>query len=179
MLTLLSLPDIIGRTEDEKDLPAIKSKEGTPARFSQSDEEEVGAKDGQPQTPQRTPEAVSVMANYSFGKEERLRKSAQLHSVYTRGRAFRSQPISLHVLENAGDGNRVGFSLSGKGGKAVERSRVRRLLREAYRLNKGKLKKGFDIFLVAKAGATQLSSHQVEKILLRLFKEANLLEEQL
>ncbi len=117
------------------------------------------------------------MANYSFGKEERLRKSAQLHAVYSRGKAFKGQPISLHVLENAEDRNRVGFSVSGKTGRAVERSRIRRLLREAYRLNKGRLKRGWDMVIVAKVGAAQLSFHQAEEILLRLFREANLIEE--
>ena len=116
------------------------------------------------------------MANYSFGKEERLRKSSGFHSVYARGKAFRSQPISLHVLENGMGRNRVGFSISVRTGKAVERSRVRRLLREAYRLNKGKLKRGLDMVIVAKAGAAQLSFHQAEEILLMLFREANLAE---
>ncbi len=115
------------------------------------------------------------MANCSFGREERLRKSAELDLVYSQGRVFRSQPISLHVLENAAAKNRVGFSVSVKTGKAVERGRAKRLLREAYRLNKGKLKRGLDILIVAKAGAAQLSFHQTEEILLRLFREANLL----
>ena len=106
-----------------------------------------------------------------------MRKSSGFYSVCARGKAFRSQPISLHVLENGMGRNRVGFSVSVRTGKAIERNRARRLLREAYRLNKGKLKRGLDLVIVAKAGTAQLSFRQVEEILLRLFREDSLAEE--
>lgn len=52
-----------------------------------------------------------------------------------------------------GRANRIGFTVSTKLGGAVTRNRIRRRLREAYRLNEHLLLRGFDIVIVARAAA--------------------------
>ena len=59
--------------------------------------------------------------------------------------------LVLYARKNRTDGNRVGITVSKKLGKAHVRNRVRRRLREIYRLNSSQLKTGWDIVIVARS----------------------------
>ena len=56
----------------------------------------------------------------------------------------------MYVLKNHLAENRLGLSVSKKIGKAVVRNRVRRLVRESFRLIEGEMKKGYDIIFIAR-----------------------------
>lgn len=56
----------------------------------------------------------------------------------------------VYCRRNRLDVNRLGYTVSTKLGHAVVRNRVRRRLREIYRLNAPKLKTGYDIIIVAR-----------------------------
>ena len=57
----------------------------------------------------------------------------------------------VYCRRNGLDHNRVGYTVSTKLGHAVVRNRVRRRLREIYRLNSSQLKTGWDIVIVARS----------------------------
>jgi ribonuclease P protein component len=71
-------------------------------------------------------------------------------------------------------GNRVGISVSKKVGKSVIRSRVKRLIRESYRLNSIDLKKTYDFVFVARSAAKDKSYKEIEDSMKKLFKKAGL-----
>jgi len=83
-----------------------------------------------------------------FRPHEHLRRPADFQAVYDRRRSAADGTLVVYAKENGLPYSRVGLSVSRKFGGAVVRNRIRRLLREAYRLDKEKLPAGFDLVLI-------------------------------
>jgi ribonuclease P protein component len=113
-------------------------------------------------------------------KLTKLRKNVEFRTVYRRGKSFSTDLLVLYVykvynrLNAENSSNRVGISVSKKVGKSVIRSRVKRLIRESYRLNSDDLKKSFDFVFVARTAAKDKSYKEIEESMKKLFKKAGL-----
>lgn len=108
-------------------------------------------------------------------KKYKLRKNAEFRVVYRRGRSFSNNLLVLYTYKNyKNDFNRFGVSVSKKVGKSVIRNRVRRLIKESYRLNVESFKKGYDFVVVARTSSKQKSYNEIENSLINLFKKAGL-----
>lgn len=83
--------------------------------------------------------------------------------------------IVLYARRNRTESNRVGITVSKKLGHAVVRNRIRRRLREVYRLNEEKFLPGFDIVVVARSRAVEASFPVLTKSYLDLAKRAGIL----
>ena len=101
----------------------------------------------------------------------RLKKHKEYKRVYKKGRSLGGRDIVLFVMDNHLGFNRFGFTVSKKVGKAVVRNRVRRLFKEACRLNISEFPTGRDYVLLARANVVGQSYGAVEKSLLRLVKK--------
>ena len=84
--------------------------------------------------------------------------------------------LVLYARKNRIDTNRVGITVSKKLGKAVIRNRVRRRIREAYRLNEEKFLPGWDIVIVARSRAVEVSFQKLTESLLSLAERSDLLQ---
>ena len=117
------------------------------------------------------------MKGYSFPREERLRNNFGFRNVYKRGRISRGENFLLYILPNNLNRNRAGFSIPAKKvKKSTERNRIKRLLRESYRLNKVQLRQGLDIIIsLSKTGAEGLNFKAVEFEIMGLFKKADIM----
>jgi len=111
---------------------------------------------------------------YTFSRSERLRKSSDFDRVYSSGKRFTSSTLTVIFDASPVGATRVGLSVGRRIGKAVVRNRVKRLLREAFRLNKHRVKKGYDIILVARKGVEELNFRQVEALVMDLFGRGGL-----
>ncbi|MDN5205083.1 ribonuclease P protein component [Fulvivirgaceae bacterium BMA10] len=82
-------------------------------------------------------------AQYTFSKNERLNSKKLIQELFTKGSSFCLYPIKIIYLHQASDAegsNKVLFTVSKKRfKKAVDRNKIKRRLREAYRLNKYQL----------------------------------------
>lgn len=84
----------------------------------------------------------------SLTKEERLKRSSDIGRVFASGRKSSCYGAKLFYRENGLADNRITVTLVRKYGSAVARNRAKRVVREAYRLMKSSLKKGYDMIVV-------------------------------
>ena len=85
--------------------------------------------------------------------------------------------LVLYARKNRLSENRVGVTVSKKLGKAVVRNRVRRRLREVYRLNEAQFQPGWDIVVVARTKAVSAPFDKLAEGYLSLAKKAGILKE--
>ena len=83
----------------------------------------------------------------------------------------------LYARKNRLDTNRVGITVSKKLGKAHIRNRVRRRIREIYRLNEDRFQPGWDIVVVARAKSVDADFGKMTKAYLQLAEKAGILKE--
>ena len=95
---------------------------------------------------------MSVTEGHSerFSRRFRLRHKREFQAVYGRRHRRESGPLLVYALRNELDHPRLGLSVSRKTGGAVRRVRMKRRLRECFRMLKNELDAGFDFVVVVR-----------------------------
>ncbi len=97
---------------------------------------------------------------------ETLKKNYEFRRLYTKGKSAVTPMMVVYCRPNTSEKGRVGFTVSNKIGHAVTRNRIRRRLREIYRLNSYRLQGGLDIVVVARSRSAQAEYAQLERAFL-------------
>jgi ribonuclease P protein component len=108
---------------------------------------------------------------------ERIKKSSNFKYVYSRGKSVSDRNLVLYTAKNGKNINKVGLSVSKKIGKSVTRNRIRRLIKEAYRLNKNSFKKGYDLVFIARISSSKANFYDIERSIKYLMSRSGLLKE--
>lgn len=95
-----------------------------------------------------------------FPKHERLRKRADFLRISGQGQKIHTSNFLIIRQESADCAVRIGITVSGKVGNSVTRNRLKRLIREFYRQNKG-LFAAADYNIIARQGAARLEFREV------------------
>jgi ribonuclease P protein component len=97
-------------------------------------------------------------------------KNRDFQTVYERGVSFANRNLVMYVLPNSSEENRIGISVSKKVGNSVVRHRVKRIIRESYRLNGDNVITGLDIVIIARKEAKSKSYQELEQSMLHLYR---------
>jgi len=111
-----------------------------------------------------------------FKKNERIPKNDEVRDCIWKGRRFQSIETNLYCRANSLKRTRFAISAAKKLGKAHERVRIKRLYREAFRLNKHLLSPGFDIVVKPKTYSDSYKYKDAEKVFLGLCGKAAILK---
>lgn len=95
-----------------------------------------------------------------------LKKNYEFQRLYSKGRSAATPYLVVYVRKTKRQHNRVGFTVSTRLGKAVVRNRVRRRLREIYRLHEDGIRKGTEMVMVARVRAVHAAYRQLERAFL-------------
>lgn len=101
------------------------------------------------------------MESQTFGKNDRIRKRQDYLRIYEQGVRIHSARFTMILCRNPSGMRRLGTTVSKKAGNAVQRNRIKRLLREFFRLNKSRLPAAQDIVIIARKGILPLTYRDV------------------
>jgi len=79
-----------------------------------------------------------------------LKQNRDFQRLYKKGKSAVCPTMVVYCRRNRLDHNRLGITVSTKLGGAVRRNRIRRRIREVYRLSLPNLEAGYDLVLVAR-----------------------------
>lgn len=107
-----------------------------------------------------------------------LKQNHLFRRLYSKGKSCSCRELVVYCRRNGSDRNRIGYTVSAKLGNAVTRNRVRRRLREIYRLNEPRFSTGWDIIVVARTRAVYSQYGALQEALLGLCDSLHLLKKE-
>jgi len=112
---------------------------------------------------------IAVKGSCRFSKKERITEPQDFRRVMRLGRKYSSRNFRLFIQEGEKTFHRLGIVVKKETGPAAFRNRMKRYIREFFRLHKHKIKGSYDIILMIKRGCSFDRYQEAEKELRGLF----------
>jgi len=116
--------------------------------------------------------------SHSFSYRERLHLSREFQNVFKKGRSYSRKGVKVFVLKGNGlEHSRLGIAVSRKLGRANRRNRLKRRLREIFRLHKHLFEKKSDIVILPGKESVETEYGRLRENVLGLWRKAKLMGE--
>ncbi|MDH5662127.1 MAG: ribonuclease P protein component [Elusimicrobiota bacterium] len=134
-----------------------------------------------------------IRKRFSLEKYQRIKREAEFKKIMKKGKSYADKYLVIYVLQESSGINslassprkadkaaqsglsRLGLSVDRRIGKAVIRNRIKRWLREVFRLHQGRLKDKMEMILIARPAAKELVDYfEMEKRILNLWGRARI-----
>ncbi|MDO5409840.1 MAG: ribonuclease P protein component [Lachnospiraceae bacterium] len=100
---------------------------------------------------------------------ESIKNNRDFLTVYRTGRSYANRYLVMYLAPaQEGEEGRLGISVSKKVGNSVVRHRVKRLIKESFRLNVNRFRNGCDIVVVARKEAKGRNYSEIESAVMHL-----------
>jgi ribonuclease P protein component len=109
------------------------------------------------------------MTRFSFSKSERLLNRKDFVNLNRLGKRRHTPHFTVIFKESELGTTRLGITVTKEVGNSVQRNRIKRLVREFYRLHKAHFPQGYDIVIIAKKGAHGLNLWKTKEELGEIF----------
>lgn len=106
-----------------------------------------------------------------------LKKNYEFKNVLNKGKFYRGKYVTIYIRENKENKNKIGIAISKKLAKATKRNRIKRLIRESYRLKKQQLKQGYNIVFIWNKQSSVLNNtyKEVNEDIVKLLDKAGMI----
>lgn len=110
------------------------------------------------------------LKRYTFTKADRIRTSSEYRALSKKGKRQYSDCFIIISQKNQSSRSRLGITVSKKVGKAVTRNRIKRIIREFFRLNRSLLPGRLDINIIVRHSSGRIGAAAIRKQLDHCFK---------
>jgi ribonuclease P protein component len=107
---------------------------------------------------------------------ERLTQRWEFQRGYKKGEKYWNRHLVIYVFRQSLYSTRLGITVSKKVGNSVKRNRLKRLIRESFRLSKQQICQGYDIIAVGRSAAAGLKCQGVQASFAQLLRRAKILK---
>ena len=111
------------------------------------------------------------MKNFSFKKKDKILKRKEFLQLQRCGKRIQDREFIAIYSDGIFKRSRIGITVTKKIGNAVKRNKIKRLIRENFRMNRDKIAEFMDINIIAKKKAGEISADMVFKSLDEIFKK--------
>ncbi len=113
-------------------------------------------------------------------KTTMLKKNYEFKAVLTKGKCFKEKKIEIFILKNNKKRNFLGIAIGTKNGKAFQRNRAKRIIRECYTRLENQVIDGYSIVILMnkKCSIDQMTFAEVLKEMQNIFENAKILKKE-
>ena len=109
-------------------------------------------------------------------KTKMIKRRYEFSRLYSKGKFYFSNQLTMYLLKNNKEFNKLGIAVGRKNGKAVYRNRIKRLIKENYKNFELQIKVGYNILISVnkKCDIKNIDFYEVEKNFQELLKKSEL-----